>query len=65
MKNITQLRGALSALFEQLKDGQMDVKVASEMNNSAGKIISSLKVQLDYAELRKEQPNIAYLNDVT
>ena len=32
------------------------------MNNTAGKIISTLKVQLDYAALRKESPQIGYLD---
>lgn len=31
------------------------------MNNSAGKIIQSLKVELDYAALRQEQPSISFL----
>lgn len=63
MKNITELRNALSGLFDEIKNGAVDVKVASEMNNTAGKIISSLKVQLDYAELRKEEPSIPYLDE--
>ena len=49
MKNIEELRNNLSSLFDQIKTGQMDVKAAAEMNNTAGKIISTLKVQLDYA----------------
>lgn len=61
MNNITEMRAHLSTLFEDLKCGAIEVKVASEMNNTAGKIISSLKVQLDYAEQRKEQPSIDYL----
>jgi hypothetical protein len=31
------------------------------MNNSAGKIINSLKVELEYFALRKEKPNIPFL----
>lgn len=62
MKNIEELRNNLSALFDQIKTGQMDVKAAAEMNNTAGKIISTLKVQLDYAALRKEAPEIDYLD---
>lgn len=62
MKNIEELRNNLSTLFEQIKTGQMDVKAAAEMNNTAGKIISTLKVQLDYAALRKEAPQIGYLD---
>lgn len=62
MKTIDDLRTSLSELFEGLKSGAADVKVASEMNNTAGKLINTLKVQLDYAALRKEEPNIPFLN---
>ena len=33
------------------------------MNNTAGKIIASIKVQNDYAELRNEVPNIRFMNE--
>jgi hypothetical protein len=63
MKNITEMREQLSTLFSQLKDGSVDVKIAAEMNNTAGKIINSLRVELDYAEQRNEIPSIAFLKD--
>jgi hypothetical protein len=31
------------------------------MNNTAGKIIHAQRVQLEYAELRKEEPDIAFM----
>ena len=65
MKNITELRDNLTALFSQLKDGTIDVKAASEMNNTAGKIINTLKVQLEYAALRKEAPDVDFMKDPT
>ena len=58
MKHISELTTELSSLYEGLKNGTVDVKVATEMNNTAGKIINAQRVQLEYAELRKEQPNI-------
>ena len=61
MKNITEMRAQLSTLFVQIKDGAIDTKVAAEMNNTAGKIINSLKVELEYAAQRKEEPNIEFL----
>lgn len=64
MNNITEMRTGLSALFDQLKSGEVDVKVASEMNNTAGKIINSLKVQLEYSNQRKESPSIQFLDDI-
>jgi hypothetical protein len=62
MKTIAQLREALTALFDEIKSGEVDVKVAAEMNNTAGKIINSLKVELEYASLRDEKPEITFLN---
>jgi hypothetical protein len=61
MKTIEELRESLASLFEQIKDGSVDVKVAAEMNNTAGKMINTLKVQIEYAALKKEAPKIAFL----
>lgn len=61
MKTITDLRNELSLVFAELKSGELKPKIASEMNNAAGKIINTVKVQLEYAALRKEKPTIAYL----
>ena len=62
MKHISELTTQLSSLYEGLKNGTVDVKVATEMNNTAGKIINAQRVQLEYAELRKEQPNIVFMS---
>ena len=61
MKHISELTTELSALYEGLKLGTFDVKIATEMNNTAGKIINAQRVQLEYAELRKEQPDIDFM----
>lgn len=62
MKHISELSTELSALYEGLKNGTIEVKVAAEMNNTAGKIIHAQRVQLEYAALRKEQPDIAFMS---
>lgn len=62
MKNIREVRKELVKMFGELKAGQVEVKAASEMNNTAGKIIKSLQVQLDYSSLRDEKPRIAFLD---
>ena len=62
MQHISELTKELSELYEGLKSGAIDVKVATEMNNTAGKIINAQRVQLEYAELRKEQPNIQFMS---
>ena len=61
MKHISELTTELSALYDGLKNGSIDVKIATEMNNTAGKIINAQRVQLEYAELRKEQPDIDFM----
>ena len=65
MKHISELTTELSQLYEGLKNGTMDVKIATEMNNTAGKIINAQRVQLEYAELRKEQPDIDFMKTKT
>ena len=61
MKHISELTTELTELYEGLKVGTIDVKVATEMNNTAGKIINAQRVQLEYADLRKEQPDIDFM----
>ena len=58
MKNITELRDELATVFAGLKNGTLDHTQAAEMNNAAGKIINTVKVQLEYADMRGEAPNI-------
>jgi hypothetical protein len=61
MKHISELTKELSELYEGLKNGTIETKVATEMNNTAGKIINAQRVQLEYADLRKEQPDIDFM----
>lgn len=61
MKNIAELAQDLSALYKELRQGSVDIKLASELNNTAGKIISAHKVQLAYHALRDEAPEIPFL----
>ena len=63
MNHISELTTELSALYEGLRNGTIETKVAAEMNNTAGKIINVQKVQLEYAALRNDRPNINFLDD--
>lgn len=60
-KTITEVRDDLLELFDLLRCGAIDPKVAVEMHNNAGKVISSAKVQLAYHALRGEAPDIPFL----
>lgn len=60
-KNIVQLRDGLASIFADLCNSSIKPGVAKEANNSAGKILGTIKVQLESAALRKEMPDVAYL----
>lgn len=61
MTTITDIRNDLIEVFNGLRDGSIDIKDAVEINNTAGKIINSAKVQIAYSALRGEAPNIPFL----
>lgn len=56
----TMLRNKLLEVFDQLGANKIQGGKAKEMSNAAGKIISSVKVQLEYAAQRKERPVIPF-----
>lgn len=61
-KNIEELRNGLLDAYEWVKSDPRRAGQVKEMTNAAGKVIGSLKLELEYATLRKELPNIAFLN---
>ena len=61
MQNITELRKSLADNYQQMKDGKMDIKEGKELSNCAGKIIQSLKVELEYQTLLGTKKEIKYL----
>lgn len=61
MKTIKELRNELVEVFEDLKRDTIDLNRASEMNNTAGKTINTIRVQLEYHKLRKTKPEIDFL----
>lgn len=61
MQNVIELRKELCNIFNALKADDIELDRAKELTNTAGKIISSVKLELVYAALRKESPIIAFL----
>lgn len=64
MNNVEKLREELIKLFNDLREGKVSPKVATEMNNAAGKVINSAKLEMSYI-LDKERCaslNIGFLN---
>lgn len=61
MKNIDELREKLAEAYEKTEKSHMKTTVAAELANIAGKMINSVKVQIEYHALRKEAPTIKFL----
>ena len=62
MQNCNELRDELAVIFAQLKAGAIKPTEAAEFANLAGKMINSAKVQVEYYALRKETPEIRFLD---
>jgi hypothetical protein len=54
IKNMSDLRRELCEVIETVKKDRRYVPQATEITNAAGKIINSLRVELDYYKLAKE-----------
>jgi|AntRauTorckE6833_2_1112554.scaffolds.fasta_scaffold34238_3 hypothetical protein len=61
MQNITGLRESLTDNYEKMKKGEMPIKLGKELTNTAGKIIQSLKVELDYKQFMEDREPLPYL----
>lgn len=60
--NITALRDELLEVFDGLRSGKIKPPMAKEVNNTAGKIIGSCKVQLEFHKLAGTKPEIRFLD---
>lgn len=60
MNNVTELRTELANVFAGVKDGSLEIEKAEAMNNTAGKILKSLAVELSYFNQIKQVPSIAF-----
>jgi len=60
-KNIEELRDQLLDAYGWVKSDPRRANQVKEMANTAGKVIGTLKLQLEYALLRKEKPYIPFL----
>ena len=59
--NIKELRDDLLDAYEMLKTDPRRVVQVGELANTAGKIINSVKIELEYSLLKKERPNLPFL----
>jgi len=65
MKDIKELRDALADVFTKLQNDKIEQEKAASLTNCAGKIIGTLRVEIEYAALHEEKPDIKFLEGET
>jgi len=63
IKNVEQLRNMVIEAMENLVNGKMDVHDAATLAKGSETIMSSLKLQLSYANMIGEKPYIPFIHD--
>jgi len=62
IKNIEDLREDLLIIYENLRDGEIGLREAKERNNTAGKVLNSAKLQLEYNVFTKSKAKVDFLD---
>lgn len=60
-KDINELRDQLLDAFEMVKQDPRRASQVQEMTNTAGKVIGIIKLQLQYAISKAEEPDLPFL----
>lgn len=61
IENVVDLRDDLISVYNELKTGKIGLRDAKERNNTAGKILNSAKLELEYNVYTKTKAKIAFL----
>lgn len=60
-KDINELRDELLTAYEWVKSDPRRANQVKEMANTAGKVLGTLKLQLEYAAMKGEEPDIPFM----
>lgn len=61
IKTAEQLRTSLLNQFELIEEGKGDLEKAKELNRTAGNILHSAKMELQYAKHKEDKRDIEFL----
>ena len=61
LKTAEEMTLEAQRVFDDLRTGAIKPKEGAEMVNAIGKMIGLAKLQLEYAHLRQERPEIPFL----
>ena len=59
--NVVELREMLANQIEKTLEGEQSPAVLKHVSNAAGKMIATAKLELEYAHLRGETPEIPFI----
>lgn len=62
---LEELRGILSDEINRLREGHTSAASANAVSNATGKILSSIKLEMEYAKLTGRKANIPLLASST
>jgi hypothetical protein len=62
IKNIRDLRTAMNTEAEKLTNDDGNTRSAQALAQLGGRIIASIRTQMEYARMRSEKPDIEYMN---
>jgi hypothetical protein len=65
IKNVEELRDFLAKELERVSHGETTPAAANASANLAGKILSSVKMELEYNKMAGSNPNIGFLKGFT
>jgi hypothetical protein len=60
-KDLNELREQLLDAFDMVKTDPRRQNQVKEMSNAAGKIVAITKLQVEYAYLRGEEPDVPFI----
>jgi hypothetical protein len=63
MKTVQDMRKILAQEVAKLQRGKGDVKRANAINNACGKVISSVKLEMEFYKSIQQTPNIKFLSN--
>ena len=61
MQNIVELRDELVKVYEQLRNGELGTDEVKQAANVAGKIMASIKVQIEYNKMVQSKRRIEFV----
>lgn len=65
INDINQLRDELIEAYDTVKRDPRRANQVKEQVNAAGKILGTLKAQMEYAMMRGEEPDIPFMGKTT